>query len=111
MIAETYTALQVAAAHTTVVAASGGGIINMSHEILYILLAVGGVYFLGTGVARGMKEHWKRGTGAALSAVFGGVAIAIVVAHIVGIYQRGNQEFEQLPGGVGNSNVSVNRGW
>ena len=49
--------------------------------------------------------------GAALSAVFGGVAIAIVVAHIVGIYQRGNQEFEQLPGGVGNATVSVNRGW
>jgi len=111
MIAETRTALQAATAQTSVVAAGGGGIINMSHEVLYILLAVGGVYFLGTGVARGMKEHWKRGTGAALSAVFGGVAIAIVVAHIVGIYQRGNQEFEQLPGGVGNSSVSVNRGW
>lgn len=111
MIAHTHTLLQAIATHGTVVAASGGGIINMSHEVLYILLAVGGVYFMGTGVARGMKEHWRRGTGAALSAIFGGLAIAIVVAHIVGIYQRGNQEFEQLPGGIGNSTVSVNRGW
>ena len=38
------------------------------------------------------------------------LALAVVVAHIVGIYQRGNQEFEHLPGGVGSSNVS-NRGW
>lgn len=104
------TALHAAAEHTTVVAA-GNGIISMSHEALYILLAVAGVYFLGTGVARGMKEHWRRGTGAALSAIFGGVAIAVVVAHIVGIYQRGNQEFEKLPGSVGNSNISVDRGW
>ena len=45
-----------------------------------------------------------------MSAIGGGVALAVVVAHIVGIYQRGNQEFEHLPGGVGSSNVS-NRGW
>ena len=86
------------------------GLVNMSHEVLYILLAVAGVYFLGSGVARGMREHWRRGTGAALSAMAGGVALAVVVAHVVGIYQRGNQEFEKLPGGPGHSDVS-NRGW
>lgn len=101
--------VQLISAHTTNLAA-GAGIINMSHEILYIILAIGGVYFLGSGVVKGMRDHHQRGTGAAMSAIGGGVALAIVVAHIVGIYQRGNQEFEHLPGGVGSSNVS-NRGW
>jgi hypothetical protein len=101
--------VQLLAAHTTNLAA-GGGIINMAHEILYIILGVGGTYFLGSGVWKGMRDHHKQGTGAAMSAIGGGVALAIVVAHIVGIYQRGNQEFEHLPGGVGSSNVS-NRGW
>ena len=84
------------------------GLVNMAHQVLYIVLAVGGVYFLGSGVARGMREHWKRGTGAAMSAMAGGVALAVVVAHVVGIYQRGNQEFEKLPGGPGHSDT---RGW
>lgn len=100
---------QLLAAHTTNLAA-GASIINMSHEILYIILGIGGVYFLGSGVINAMRDHHKRGTGAAMSAIGGGVALAVVVAHIVGIYQRGNQEFEHLPGGVGSSNVS-NRGW
>ncbi|VBA32395.1 hypothetical protein LAUMK4_05738 [Mycobacterium persicum] len=102
-----YAAVQVLAAQANTVAA-GAGIINMSHEVLYIVIAVGGVYFLGTGVVRGMRDHWKRGTGAGLSAIAGGVALAVVVAHIVGLYQRGNQEFEHLPGSVGHSN---SRGW
>ena len=80
------------------------------HEVLYIILGIGGTYFLGSGVVNAMRDHHKRGTGAAMSAIGGGVALAVVVAHIVGIYQRGNQEFEHLPGGVGSSNVS-NRGW
>ncbi|MGH3970113.1 MAG: hypothetical protein ACRDTV_18850, partial [Mycobacterium sp.] len=95
--------LQILAAHTTHMAA-GAGLINISHEVLYTLLAIGGTYFMGSGVARGMREHWKRGTGAGLSAIAGGVALAVVVAHIVGIYQRGNHEFERLPGGPGHSN-------
>lgn len=99
---------QLAATHTVNVAA-GAGIINMSHELLYIILGVGGVYFLGNGVIRGMRDHHQRGTGAAMSALGGGVALAVVVAHIVGIYQRGNQEFDNLPGSPGNSSVS--RGW
>ena len=102
--------LQLLAAHTTNLASAGAGIINMSHELLYIILAVGGTYFLGSGVINGMRDHSKRGTGSAMSAIGGGVALAIFVAHIVGIYQRGNQEFEHLPGGPGSSNVS-NRGW
>jgi len=101
--------VQIFAAHTANLAA-GAGIINMSHEILYVILGIGGAYFLGSGVINGMRDHHKRGTGAAMSAIGGGVALAVVVAHIVGIYQRGNQEFEHLPGGVGSSNVS-NRGW
>jgi hypothetical protein len=100
---------QLLAAHTANLAA-GAGIVNMAHEILYVILGVGGVYFLGSGVWNGMRDHRKHGTGAAMSAIGGGVALAVVVAHIVGIYQRGNQEFEHLPGGVGSSNVS-NRGW
>ncbi|MCA4761171.1 hypothetical protein KXD96_27325 [Mycobacterium sp. SMC-2] len=88
--------------------AAGAGLINMSHEVLYIIIAVAGTYFLGSGIARGMKEHWKRGTGSALSSIAGGVLLAVVVYHIVSLYQRGNQEFEQLPGGPGHSNV---RGW
>ena len=103
------TNVQLLAVHTANLAA-GAGIINMSHEVLYIILGVGGVYFLGSGVINAMRDHHKRGTGAAMSAIGGGVALAVVVAHIVGIYQRGNQEFEHLPGGVGSSNVS-NRGW
>ncbi|WP_225331321.1 hypothetical protein [Mycobacterium intracellulare] len=99
--------LQALAAHVTNVAA-GAGVINMSHEVLYIVVAVGGTYFLATGIVRGMRDHWKRGTGAGLSAIAGGVALAVVVVHIVGIYQRGNQEFEHLPGSVGHSNT---RGW
>ena len=101
--------VQLLAAHTMNLAA-GAGIINMAHEILYIILGVGGAYFLGSGVWNGMRDHSKRGTGAAMSAIGGGVALAVVVAHIVGITQRANQEFERLPGGVGSSNVS-NRGW
>lgn len=103
------TNVQLLAAHTANLAA-GAGIINMSHEVLYIILGIGGVYFLGSGVINAMRDHHKRGTGAAMSAIGGGIALAVVVAHIVGIYQRGNQEFEHLPGGVGSSNVS-NRGW
>ncbi|WP_232526901.1 hypothetical protein [Mycobacterium intracellulare] len=99
--------LQALATHSTNVAA-GTGVINMSHEVLYIIVAVGGTYFLGSGIVRGMRDHWKRGTGAGLSAIAGGVALAVVVAHIVGLYQRGNQEFEHLPGSVGHSNT---RGW
>nr|VTP03859.1 hypothetical protein BIN_B_05281 [Mycobacterium riyadhense] len=110
MITPAQVSLQAAASHSTVVAV-GASVVNMSHEVLYILLAVAGTYFLGSGVARGMKEHWKRGTGAAVSALAGGVVLAVVVAHIVGIYQRGNQEFEQLPGGVGKPGISGNRGW
>jgi hypothetical protein len=101
--------LQLLAAHTTHLAA-GAGLINMSHEALYVILGIGGTYFLGSGVVNAMRDHHKRGTGAAMSAIGGGVALAVVVAHIVGIYQRGNQEFEHLPGGPGSSNVS-NRGW
>lgn len=101
--------IQLLAGHTTNLAA-GAGIINMSHEVLYVILGLGGTYFLGSGVWKGMRDHHKHGTGAAMSAIGGGVALAIVVAHIVGIYQRGNQEFERLPGGVGSSNVSP-RGW
>jgi hypothetical protein len=104
-----YEGLQALTTHATNVAA-GAGIINMSHEVLYIIMAVAGAYFLGSGIIRGAKEHWKRGTGAAASAIAGGVALAVVVAHIVSIYQRGNQEFEHLPGGPGHSNIS-NRGW
>lgn len=109
MIHSLHAAAQAAA--PTAVLASGGGIISMAHQVLYILLGVAGTYFLGSGVARGMKEHWKRGTGAAASALAGGVALAVVVAHVVGIYQRGNEEFEKLPGGVGRTGVSVTRGW
>lgn len=110
MIDATPFVLQAAVGHSTVVA-TGAGVVNMAHEILYTLLTVSGIYFLGSGVARGMREHWKRGTGAAASALGGGIVLAVVVAHIVGIYQRGNQEFEQLPGGVGKPGISVNRGW
>lgn len=101
--------VQLLAAHTAQMAA-GAGLINMGHEVLYVILGLGGTYFLGSGVVRAMREHHKRGTGAAMSAIGGGVALAVVVMHIIGIYQRGNQEFEHLPGGVGSSNVS-NRGW
>ena len=37
---------QLLAAHTANLAA-GAGIVNMAHEILYVILGVGGVYFLG----------------------------------------------------------------
>jgi hypothetical protein len=101
--------VQLLAAHATYQAA-GAGLINMAHELLYIILGLGGTYFLGSGVVRAMRAHHKQGTGAAISAIGGGIALAVVVMHIIGIYQRGNQEFEHLPGGVGSSNVS-NRGW
>lgn len=95
--------LQALATHTTNVAA-GAGVINMSHELLYIVMAVGAAYFLGGGIIRAIRDHTKRGTGAALSSIAGGVLLAIVVMHVVGLYQRGNQEFEHLPGSVGHSN-------
>lgn len=88
--------------------ASGSGVVNMTHEVLYTLIGIGGTYFMGSGIAKGMKEHWRGGFGAAISSIAGGVLLAVVVAHIVGITQRGNQEFEKLPGGVGHSGT---RGW
>lgn len=88
--------------------AFGGGVVNMSHEVLYWIIGVAGTYFMGSGVAKGMKDHWRGGTGAAMSAIAGGILLAVVVGHIVGITQRANQEFEKLPGGVGHSGT---RSW
>jgi len=85
-------------------------LVNTGHELLWTLLGLAGTYFLGGGVIRGMKHHWKFGTGAAMSAIGGGIAVAVVVAHIVGIYQRGNQEFDKKFPTVGHSHY-VDRGW
>jgi Ca2+/H+ antiporter len=111
--AATATALQIQATamHHSVLAA-GAGIINMSHEVYYIVAAVAGTCFLILGLIRGLREHHKRGAGSALSAILGGVLIAIVVAHLVGLYSRGNQEFDDLDHGGHSSNLpSGNRGW
>lgn len=83
--------------------AAGAGIINMSHEIYYIVAAVAGAGFLILGLIRGLQEHHRRGAGSALSALLGGILLAIVVKHAVGIYNRGDQEFNDLDhGGQGN---------
>ncbi|VBA62388.1 hypothetical protein [Mycobacterium attenuatum] len=98
-------------AHQSAVAA-GAGIINMSHEIYWIVAAVAGVGFLVIGLLRGLRDHHKRGTGSALSAIGGGILLAVVAAHVVGIYNRGNQEFDDLDrGGHGTHLPSGNRGW
>lgn len=92
--------------------AAGAGVINMSHEVFYALVGVAGTYFLGNGIVRAMREHHKKGTGAALSAIAGGVLIAVVIAHIVGLYNRGNEEFENFQGGGhGGQLPSNSRGW
>ena len=88
--------------------ALGAGLVEASHQVFYILTSIAGTVFLGGGIISGMRKHWKMGVGSALSAIGGSVVLAVVVAHIVGLYQRGNQEFEKLPGGVGNSQT---RGW
>lgn len=107
----TYTAVS-----QTTLQAAGSGIIDMSHWFFYIIVGVGCTYFLGGGILRGIKTHWKNGEGAAFKAIIGGVGLAILITHIVGIYQRGNAEVEKAPGGWfngGGSSVSVpsNRGW
>lgn len=98
-----------------ILAAGGGGLIDMSHWIFYIIVGIGCAYFLGGGIVRGMRDHWKKGEGAAFKAILGGVGLAILITHIVGIYQRGNSEVEKAPGGWFNGgnggSVSVNRGW
>lgn len=109
------TRTQLAASHTTIQAA-GSGVIDMGHWIFYIIVGLGCVYFLGGGIVRGIFAHSKKGEGAAFKAILGGVGLAILITHIVGIYQRGNAEIEKAPGGWfngGGGSVSVpsNRGW
>lgn len=104
-----------AASHSTVQAA-GSGLIDMSHWIFYTIVGVGCTYFLAGGILRGIFAHSKKGEGAAFKAILGGVGLAILITHIVGIYTRGNAEIEKAPGGWfngGGSSVSVpsNRGW
>ena len=89
--------------------ALGSGLVEASHQVFTIISSVATALFLGGSVIQAARKHWKMGVGSALSALAGGICLAVVVAHIVGLYQRGNQEFEQLPGGVGSSHN--NRGW
>lgn len=98
----------------TIVAAAGGGIGEFAAWAFYLLVGFAGTYFLGAGILKGMKDHWKKGEGAALKAIGGGVLIAIVIAHIVSIRDRANRDLEQAPGGYfGGTNTHVvnNRGW
>lgn len=98
----------------TIVAAGPTGLTDLAAWIFYGIVAVAGTYFLAAGIIKGAKEHWKKGEGAALKAIGGGVLIAIVIAHIVAIRDRANRDLEQAPGGYfGGTNTHVvnNRGW
>jgi len=90
-------------------AEAGAGLVNLSHQILYIVMSVGCAVFLIIGVVTAIRSHTKRGVAAALGALVGAIGLAVTVTHMPGLFQRFNQEFEQLPGGVGSS--SVDRGW
>lgn len=98
----------------TIVAAGPAGASELMQWIFYGIVAFAGTYFLAVGIVKGMRDHWKKGEGAALKAIAGGVLIAVVIAHIVGIRDRVNRDVEQAPGGFfngGNSQVVNNRGW
>lgn len=111
MSATAHATVLLAAAPQHTVLAAGTGLVNMAHEVLYILIALAGAFFLGCGIVNAVRKHHKNGVGAAVSALAGGVLLAVFVAHIVGIYQRGNQEFENLPGSVGTPGHSGTRSW
>ncbi|MDO3267820.1 hypothetical protein [Mycobacteroides abscessus] len=79
-------------------AVASSSIVAMSNSAYGIIAAVGGTFFLAAGIIGAAKNILKRGTGAALAALGGGVLISVIVLNLVAVRDTGNDSFHNEVG-------------
>ena len=80
-------------------------LITISHQVYYLVAAIGGVAFIAGGIVKALHKQHKIGTGAAFAAFFGGLALSIAVGSAIALRDIGAHELDKHTGVSQDSSV------